>query len=65
MIAIRSGVQMVPVYIKKAKGLFRKTPVVFGEPYDPVYTGRKGTAEEYQHNTNVVMDRAYAMGEQL
>ena len=65
MIAIRSGVQMVPVYIKKAKGMFRKTPVVFGEPYDPVYTGRKGTAEEYQHNTDVVMDRAYAMGEQL
>lgn len=65
MIAIRSGVQMVPVYIKKAKGMFRKTPIVFGEPYDPVYTGRKGTAEEYQHNTNKVMDRAYGLGETL
>lgn len=65
MIAIRAGVQMVPVYIKKAKGMFRKTPVVFGAPYDPVYAGRKGTAEEYQHNTDEVMDRAYALGETL
>lgn len=63
MIAIRSGVQMVPVYIKKAKGLFAKTPIIFGAPYEPVYTGRKGTAEEYQTNTNEVMNRVYALGE--
>lgn len=64
MIAIRSGVPMVPVYIGvSSKRLFRKTPVVFGAPYEPVYTGRKGTAEEYQTNANEVMDRVYALGE--
>ena len=32
------------------------------EPGDPVYTGRKGTAEEYQSNAEEIMRRAYALG---
>ena len=44
------------------KRLFRKTVITFGEPFEPVYTGRKGTAEEYQANTDEVMRRAYALG---
>ena len=65
MIAIRSGVEMVPVYISVNQRLFRRTKIVIGTPFAPVYTGRKGTAEEYQQNTNEVMDRVYAMGETL
>ena len=60
--AIRSGVKMVPVFIGTKKRLFRKTVITFGEPFEPVYTGRKGTAEEYQANTDEVMRRAYALG---
>ncbi len=63
MIAIRSGVDMVPVYISANDRLFHKTRIVIGVPYAPVYTGRKGTAEEYQRNIDEVMDRVYAMGE--
>ena len=63
MIAIRSGVDMVPVYLSANDRLFRKTRIVIGTPYAPVYTGRKGTAEEYQRNIDEVMDRVYAMGE--
>ena len=63
MIAIRSGVEMVPVYISANKRLFRKTRIIIGAPYAPVYTGRKGTAEEYQQNIDEVMRRVYAMGE--
>ena len=62
MMAIRSGVKMVPVFIGTKKRLFRKTAITFGEPFEPVYTGRKGTAEEYQANTDEVMRRAYALG---
>ena len=62
MMAIRSGVKMVPVFIGTKKRLFRKTVITFGEPFEPVYTGRKGTAEEYQANTDEVMRRAYALG---
>lgn len=62
MIAIRAGVKMVPVFIGTAKRLFRKTVIIFGKPFAPTYTGRKGTAEEYQANTDEVMRRAYELG---
>ena len=62
MMAIRAGVKMVPVFIGMKKRLFRKTVITFGEPFAPVYTGRKGTAEEYQANTDEVMRRAYELG---
>lgn len=62
MMAIRAGVKMVPVFIGMKKRLFRKTPIIIGEPFEPVYTGRKGTAEEYTANSHEVMRRAYALG---
>ena len=62
MMAIRAGVKMVPVFIGTAKRLFRKTVIIFGKPFTPTYTGRKGTAEEYQTNTDEVMRRAYELG---
>lgn len=63
MIAIRSGVKLQPVYIETQKKLFRKTRIVFGAPYAPVYTGKKGTAEEYQANADEIMRQAYQLGE--
>ena len=62
MMAIRSGVDMVPVFIDTRKRPFHRVHIVIGRPYTPVYTGRKGTAEEYQANTDEVMRRAYALG---
>ncbi len=62
MMAIRAGVKLAPVYIGTKKRLFRKTPIIIGEPFEPVYTGRKGTAEEYTANAREVMRRAYALG---
>ena len=58
----RSGVQMLPVFIGRQKKLFSRVPIIFGKPYDPQYTGRKGTAEEYQANAEEVMRQAYALG---
>ncbi|MBE6919570.1 MAG: 1-acyl-sn-glycerol-3-phosphate acyltransferase [Ruminococcaceae bacterium] len=63
MIAIRSGVQMQPVFIGTKKRLFRKTKIVFGPVYAPVYTGKKGTAEEYQANVEEVMRQVKELGE--
>lgn len=62
MIAIRSGVKMLPVFIGTTKKLFQHVPVIFGKPYTPVYTGRKGTAEEYQSNADEIMRQAYELG---
>lgn len=63
MIAIRSGVKLQPVYIGTKKPLFRKVPIIFGKPYAPVYSGRKGTAEEYQDNVDEVMRQVYELGD--
>ena len=49
-------------YKRTKKRIFRKTPIIIGKPFEPVYTGRKGTAEEYTANSREVMHRAYAMG---
>lgn len=62
MMAIRSGVPLVPVFIGRDKRLFHRVSIIIGKPYDPVYTGRKGTAEEYQSNAEEIMRRAYALG---
>lgn len=62
MVAIRTGVPLVPVYIEHKKRLFRKSRVIFGEPFMPVYTGRNGTAEEIQANADEVLRRSYALG---
>ena len=64
MIAIRAGVPMQPVYIAAEKRMFRKTKIVFGPAYTPVYSGRKGTAEEYQTNVDEIMRQIKELGEQ-
>ena len=64
MIAIRAGVPMQPVYIAAEKRMFRKTKIVFGPEYTPVYSGRKGTAEEYQTNVDEIMRQIKELGEQ-
>ena len=62
MIAIRSGVKMLPVFISSTRRLFRKLSLIIGKPYAPVYTERKGTAEEYQQNVDEVMRQVYELG---
>jgi len=63
LIANRTGVPMVPVFCGGKKKLFRRTTVVFGEPYRPSFAGRRPTAEEMQQAANELMERVYAMKE--
>lgn len=62
MIAIRSGVKLMPVFIGTTKKIFQRVPIIFGKPFAPAYTGRKGTAEEYQANADEVMRQVYELG---
>ena len=62
MIAIRSGVKLMPVFISNDKRLFHRVKIVFGQPYAPLYTGRRGTAEEYQANADEIMRQVYELG---
>lgn len=63
LIAARTGAPMVPVFCGGRKKLFRRNTVVFGEPYAPVFSGRRPTAEELQKAADELMDRVYAMKE--
>lgn len=64
VIGVRTGAAMVPVFVDGEKKLFRRTRIIFGEPYEPVYTGRRGTAEEMQKIADDILAAAYALGGQ-
>lgn len=64
MIGIRTGAKLVPVFVDGAKKPFRKVRIIFGKPYEPVYSGRHGTAEELQKIADDILAQAYALGGQ-
>ena len=64
MLAVRTGAQIVPVYIPPRKRWFRFTYLVVGEPYYPQISSKKGNAEEYQAIGDDLMNRIYNLKEQ-
>lgn len=64
MIGLRTGAKLVPVFVDGEKKPFRRTRIIFGEPYQPQITGKHGTAEEVQKVADEVLAAAYALGGQ-
>lgn len=64
MIGVRTGAKLVPVFVDGEKKLFHRTRIIFGEPYEPHYTGRRGTSEEMQKIADGILEAAYALGGQ-
>ena len=64
MLATRTNSPLVPVYIQPKKRRFRKTTVVFGQPYYPKFEGRKPSADDYQRIADDLLVRIKALGEQ-
>lgn len=64
MFATRTGTPLLPVYISPQKRRFRKTAVVFGQPYYPEFEGRKPSAEDYQRIADDLLSRIKALGGQ-
>ena len=64
MKVIHEGENLVPVFADGKKRMFRKTTIIFGEPYVPQITGRRGTSEELQKVADDVLREAYALGGQ-
>ena len=62
LFATRTNSPILPIYIQPQKRLFRKTTVIFGQPYHPVYEGRKATPEDHQRIADDLMDRIRALG---
>jgi len=63
VIAARANVPVMPIYIERRKRMFCKTRIVFGEPYELRYSGKKPTPEESQTLTADLMRRIRALGE--
>lgn len=63
MLATRTGVPILPVYIPRKKRWFRKTTIVFGEPYFPEYEGRRANSEDYKRISDDLMARISALEE--
>ena len=64
MIGVRTGAKLVPVFVDGEKKIFHRTRIIFGDPYEPHYTGRRGTAEEMQKIADDLLEAAYALGGQ-
>lgn len=64
MIGVRTGATLVPVFMDGEKKPFRRTRIIFGDPYEPHYTGRRGTSEEMQKIADDILEAAYALGGQ-
>ena len=64
MIGIRTGAVLVPVFVDGEKKPFRRTRLIFGAPYAPRYSGRRGTAEELQRAADEMLEASYALGGQ-
>ena len=54
MIGVRTGATLVPVFCDGQKKPFRKTRIIFGEPYVPEVTGRRGTFGALGHGVTDV-----------
>ena len=64
MIGVRTGAKLVPAFVDGEKKLFHRTRIIFGSPYEPHYTGRRGTSDEMQKIANDLLEAAYALGGQ-
>ena len=61
MLAIRTGVPILPVYITPERKLFQRTKVYIGEPYMPFTEKRRANAEDYERVTEDIMGHIRAI----
>ena len=61
MLAIRTGVPILPVYITPERKLFKRTKVYIGEPYMPFTEKRRANAEDYERVTEDIMEHILAI----
>lgn len=65
MLAVRTGVPVLPVYIPSKKRWFRRTPVIIGAPFYPTVPDKKATSEEYHAIAEEIMGHIRALKAQV
>ena len=63
LFATRTGAPIVPVYCGGKKKLFKRSTVIFGEPYHPQFAGRRPTPEEIRMLSDELLEKIYALKE--
>lgn len=63
MLACRTGVNVLPVYIPVKKKPFRINRVYIGKPYKMIPEGKRATSKDYDTFTADLMDRIYNLGD--
>lgn len=63
MLACRTGVNVLPVYIPMRKKPFRINRVYVGKPYKMETPGRRANAKDYEAFTEELMDKIYDLGD--
>lgn len=61
MLAMKTGVPVVPVFSTRTKRLFHRSTMVFGEPYVIKPAGRRATPKEYEEQAEVLLQKIYAL----
>jgi len=62
-LAERAGVPVIPVFVPRKKPFFKRSDLVFGEPYLIEKKSEKRTAEEYVKLSEELMEKIQALGE--
>lgn len=63
LLAARTEVPIVPLYITTKKRFLAPIDVIFGEPYYPVAKGTRVTTEQIEILTTELMQKIYALGD--
>lgn len=63
MLACRTGVPVVPVYVPMKKKPFRINRVYIGQPLHFAPAGKRATTQEYEAMTTELMDAIYGCGD--
>lgn len=64
MLAMKTGVPIVPVFMTREKKLFHKIVMVVGEPYTLKPAGKRATKEELETAADDLLKRIYALEEE-
>ena len=63
MLALRTGCNVLPVYVPMKKRPFRINRVYIGEAYKMVPEGKRATSADYERCTAELMDKIYGLGD--
>lgn len=61
MLAMKTGVPLLPIYIPQGKKPLRMTTIVIGEPYTIAPAGKRATNAELEAAAAELLDRIYAL----